>query len=115
MAKIAPLWIAIAFVLAHSMASAQSLVDPMQPPEARAVAANAPAAQSGGLQGVLTSPRRQFAIIDGQVVPRGDAIRKARLIGLSDSSAVLVRGRERDVLLMHPNIDKRPSHGRTQP
>lgn len=108
MPKIAPLWIAIAFVLAHS-ASAQPLIDPMRPPDARAVAADAPAPPSGGLQGVLISPRRQFAMIDGQVVPLGETARKGTLIGLSDSSAVLARGRERDVLLMHPGIDKKPA------
>jgi hypothetical protein len=58
---------------------------------------------------VITSPQRKLAVIDGAVVPLGAAVRKATLAGVSDSVAVLRKNGDSDVLLMYPNIDKRPS------
>jgi len=90
--------------------------DPMRPPEAArstgAVAASA--ASSSGLQIVITSPQRKLAVIDGAVVPLGAPVRKGTLAGVSDSVAVLRKNGDSDVLLMYPNIDKRPSR-RTVP
>jgi hypothetical protein len=92
-------------------AHAQALEDPMRPSgtssgvEGTSAASRAP----GSLQGVLTSPTRKLALIDGQVVPLGNAVRDGTLSGLSDGSAVVKKNDERDVLLMHPNIDKRPA------
>ena len=80
----------------------------MRPPTASGAAAGA-AAPASGLQGVLTSPRRKLAVIDGAVVPLGAPVRDATLSGVSDSLVVLQKDGERDVLLMHPNIDKKPA------
>jgi len=97
--------------LAQADVRAQAMSDPMQPPGAArdSPQAQAAAATRGGLQAVITSPSRQLAIIDGVVVPLGAPVRGATLTGVSDSLAVLKKNGERDVLLMHPNIDKKPA------
>jgi MSHA biogenesis protein MshK len=102
---------------ALSCAFAQPMSDPMRPPGASAGSDDVAAVASGaGLQAVVISPSRKLAVIDGEVVPLGAAVREGTLSGLSDSSAVLKKkGSERDVLLMHPNIDKRPSKRGEEP
>ena len=100
--------IALACVLAQSETRAQGLQDPMRPPGARAAGSGAASAASG-LQVVITSPGRKLAVIDGAVVPLGAAVRDGTLAGVSDSAAVLGKNGERNVVLMHPNIDKRPA------
>jgi len=82
--------------------------DPMQPPGARGAAARA-AEQRSGLQAVITSPTRSLAVIDGTVVSVGAPVRDGTLSSVSESVAVLRKNGERDVLLMHPGIDKKPS------
>ena len=87
----------------------------MRPPQARDESA-APSRPAGaGLQVVITSPERNLAVIDGAVVPLGGEIRGGKLGGVSDSLAVVRKNGERDVLLMHPNIDKRPARPDRQP
>lgn len=82
----------------------------MRPPGAPAAGAAAQgAAPARGLQAVITSPGRKLAVIDGAVVPLGAAVRDGTLTGISDSVAVLNKNGERDVLRMHPNVDKRPA------
>jgi hypothetical protein len=99
--------IAFSCALAHAETRAQAMQDPMRPPEASIGMASA--AVGTGLQAVITSPTRKLAVIDGVVVPLGGSVREARLSGVSDSLAVLDKDGERDVLLMHPNIDKKPA------
>jgi len=82
--------------------------DPMRPPDARP-AGQASAPTVSGLQAVITSPQRKLAVIDGTVVTLGSKVRNATLDGVSDSLAVLRKDGAHDVLLMHPDIDKRPS------
>lgn len=102
--------IALTCAVAQSEARAQGLQDPMRPPGAPTEGAAArSAARAGGLQVVITSPGRKLAVIDGAVVPLGAAVRDGTLAGVSDSGAVLSKNGERNVLLMHPNIDKRPA------
>jgi hypothetical protein len=90
---------------------AAALDDPMRPPEAAAStgAVAASRVSNSGLQIVITSPQRKLAVIDGAVVPLGAPVRKGTLAGVSDSVAVLRKNGDSDVLLMYPNIDKRPS------
>ena len=98
-------------VCAQTPTRAQSLQDPMRPPSA-STAARTPgaAAASSGLQAVITSPGRKLAVIDGAIVPLGASVnRSTTLSGVSDSLAVLDKNGVRDVLLMHPNIEKKPS------
>jgi len=90
-------------------AAAQAMVDPMRPPDAVAAAGARGEPRAGALQGAITSSGRKLALIDGTVVPLGGAVREGTLTGLSDNTAVLKKNRGRDVLLMHPNIDKRPA------
>ena len=95
-------------------AGAQALVDPMQPPAAIAAPGSAPAA-ANRLQGIVTSPGRKLALIDGTVVPLGGAVRDGTLSGISDSAAVVKKNREHGVLLMHPEVDKRPARRQEEP
>ncbi len=61
------------------------------------------------LQGVLTSPGRKFALINGVVVPIGRELRDGRLVELTESSAVVLqKNGEREVLRMYPHIEKKP-------
>jgi hypothetical protein len=100
----------VSCALAQTDARAQPMSDPMQPPGARGAAGDArPGATRGGLQGVITSPTRNLAVIDGVVVNVGAPARDGTLSSVTDSIAVLRKNGERDVLLMHPGIDKRPS------
>jgi MSHA biogenesis protein MshK len=109
--------IAVCIVIAAAQPMrAAALDDPMRPPEAVAStgAVAASPVSNSGLQIVITSPQRKLAVIDGAVVPLGAPVRKGTLAGVSDSVAVLRKNGDSDVLLMYPNIDKRPSR-RTAP
>ncbi len=81
----------------------------MRPP---GVSTGMDAPVASGLQATLLSTQRKLAVIDGAVVPLGAPVRGATLSGVSDSLAVLKKNGERDVLLMHPNIDKKPAKRR---
>ena len=81
----------------------------MRPFEASDYApAQAGPALASGLQGVLTSPGRKFALINGVAVPVGGELRGGRLIELTESSAVLLKDGQREVLRMYPHIEKKP-------
>ena len=101
-----PLFAAL-FVDAH----AQSLDDPMRPSGTAApVGGSGVGATTGAptnLQGVLTSPTRRLALIDGAIVPLGSVIGGAKLAGVGDSHAVLHKERSQDVLLLHPGVEKK--------
>ena len=91
-------------------ARAQPMNDPMRPADARASrSASSAAAATPVLQAVITSPQRKLALIDGTVVQLGASVKGATLDGVSDSVAVLKKNGARDVLLMHPDIDKKPA------
>ena len=96
---------AVVCAVAQGEAFAQGMRDPMRPPDAPASAGAQ--ARTSGLQAVITSPTRKLAVIDGAVVPVGAPVRDARLSGVSDSLAVIDKNGDRDVLLMHPNVDKK--------
>ena len=94
---------------APAQSPAQSLADPMRPFEARDYAAPQPGtALASSLQGVLTSPGRKFALIDGVAVPIGGVVREGTLVELTESSAVLQKNGQREVLRMYPHIAKKP-------
>jgi hypothetical protein len=92
---------------AQAPARAQPMSDPMRPPGAASSQIQSTGSAGSGLQAVITSPQRKLAVIDGAVVPLGANVRDGTLSGLSDSVAVVKKNRDRDVLLMHPNIDKK--------
>jgi MSHA biogenesis protein MshK len=102
------LCLAFACAFAQAPARAQPMSDPMRPPGAVPSGAQSSTPPAGsGLQAVITSPQRKLAVIDGSVVPLGANVRDGTLTGLSDSVAVVKKNGDRDVLLMHPRIDKR--------
>ena len=83
----------------------------MRPPGASSSATQSAATPppGAGLQGVITSPSRNLAIIDGVVAPVGTPVRSGTVTSVSDSVVVVRKNGDRDVLLMHPGIDKRPA------
>jgi hypothetical protein len=100
----------LACSFAQRDARAQPMNDPMRPADAKADGAAGAAEPAGPvLQVVITSPQRKLALIDGTVVQLGERVRSAKLASVTDSLAVLEKNGERDVLLMHPGIDKKPS------
>jgi hypothetical protein len=100
---------AIACGFAHGEALAQPMSDPMRPADARKDEARDAAPSGPVLQVVITSPHRKLAVIDGAVVRVGDPVRGGKLAAVSDSLAVVDKSGDRDVVLMHPGIDKRPA------
>lgn len=101
-------WVVLPCVLAQGYACAQSMQDPMRPSDAPSGSAAA-VSSAPALQAVITSPGRKLAVIDGNIVPLGAAVRGSTLANVNDSVAVLQKDGARDVLLMHPDIDKKPS------
>ena len=95
--------------LAQGYACAQSMQDPMRPSDASGSSAAAAVSSAPALQAVITSPGRKLAVIDGHIVPLGAPVRGATLANVNDSVAILQKNGARDVLLMHPDIDKKPS------
>jgi hypothetical protein len=93
---------------------AQALNDPMRPSGASNAQQSTGASVTPELQVVITSPSRNLAVIDGTVVPLGASVRGATLANVSDSVAVLARDGSRAVVLMHPNIEKKPSRRERQ-
>jgi hypothetical protein len=80
----------------------------MRPFEARGyAAAQAGPAPASSLQGVLTSPGRKFALINGVAVPVGRELQDGTLVELTESSAVLQKNGQREVLRMYPHIEKK--------
>jgi hypothetical protein len=98
----------LACALAQGNARAQT-ADPMQPPGESSARAGAPSSAGTGLQLVIVSPQRKLALIDGSLVHVGGKARNGTLAGVSDSVAVLQKDGSRDVLLMYPNIEKKPA------
>ena len=94
--------------LAQGYACAQAMQDPMRPSDAPSGSAAA-VSSAPALQAVITSPGRKLAVIDGNIVPLGASVRGSTLANVNDSVAVLHKDGARDVLLMHPDIDKKPS------
>jgi MSHA biogenesis protein MshK len=96
-------------LLAPGTASAQVMTDPMRPPPGFGL--GEPDAGDGGggilLQSVLISPTRKAAIINGVLVKLGEKYGDAVLIGVAESEVVLRSGGSRQVLKLHPAVDKR--------
>lgn len=84
----------------------------MQPPGPAKARSTTAGPASSGLQVIVTSPKRKLALIDGRLVEVGDATRHGELVGVTDSSAVLRRDGSSGVVLMHPEVDKKPSRSR---
>jgi MSHA biogenesis protein MshK len=91
-------------------ARAQVLDDPTRPPAAlQALSADtgeAPAPTRPVLQSVLLARGqggRRVAVIDGQTVRVGEKVHGYVLASVGNAEAVLVRGKEREVLKLYPS------------
>ena len=99
-----------ALALASSFVSPEAgaqLPDPTRPPATLGVRAGADGGGDGlpRLQSVLIAPRqggRHVAVIDGETVRLGDSFKGARVARMTQTEVELVRGRERQVLRLHP-------------
>lgn len=100
--------IAVVMLVSTNLVDAQELRDPTRP----VIAIN----QAGGelevehvpvLQSVLISPTRKFAVIDGKTVRLNAKFGDQVLVKLTETEAVLKRGREVQVLKLFPEIDKK--------
>lgn len=100
--------IGVCLILITVHAQAQDLKDPTRP----AISANL---QTGEvelehvpiLQSVLISPTRKFAVIDGKTVRLHAKFGDQTLVRLSETEAVLRRGRELQVLKLFPDVEKK--------
>lgn len=97
-------------VLALTIGPARALDDPTRPPLRAARVAAAPAQPTEPLlilQSVIRSPNGHAAIISGKLVPVGGRIGSARLLRVTEDSAVLqVAGMEKR-LALYPAAQKR--------
>lgn len=101
------LLVALAGAIGGASASAQITTDPTRPPAA--VAAETPRGAVAGnqLQSVMISPTRKAAIINGAVVELGGKYGDAVLTKVAEDEVVLESGSGRQVLRMHPGVDKK--------
>jgi MSHA biogenesis protein MshK len=97
--------------LMPTAALSQELTDPTRPPAGLAVVAP----EGGGegavtpvnqLQSVIISPTRKAAIINGVVVKLGGKVGDAVLTRVAEDEVVLMSGDSRQVLKLHPAVDK---------
>ena len=98
---------AVAITLCAGTAQAQSLSDPMRPPQF--TAAEAATAKAGPvLQSVIISKTRRYAIISGERIAIGGAYGDAKLVRIADNEVTLRDGAGDTVLKLVPEI-KTPS------
>jgi len=93
-----------------SAAGAQVVNDPTRPPAGFAVGDPEGAGDGGGgimLQTVMISPTHKAAIINGVLVRLGEKYGDAVLIAVAENEVVLKSGATRQVLKLHPGVDKR--------
>jgi len=95
-----------AMMLASAPAAAQIVIDPTRPATGFAVEAPESAAPGNQLQSVMISPTRKAAIINGVVVELGGKYGDAVLTRVAEDEVVLRRGDSRQVLKLHPAVDK---------
>jgi len=96
-------------VLAPTIAAAQGQIttDPTRPPAALAAEAPKGAVAANQLQTVMISPTRKAAIINGVMVELGKKYGDAVLTKVGEDEIVLESGGSRQVLKLHPGIDKK--------
>jgi MSHA biogenesis protein MshK len=104
-----------AMVLFPLAVSAQQIViDPTRP--ATGFAAEAPEGGGGNqLQSVMISPTRKAAIISGVVVELGGKYGDAVLMRVAEDEVVLGSGDSRQVLKLHPAVEKKFDIVRAEP
>lgn len=93
-------------MVSPASAQSQDLRDPTRPPN---LVANGTveAIDQPVLQSILIGPDRKFAIINGKTVKLNGKYGDQLLVKLTESEAVLKRGKELQTLKLFPNIDKK--------
>lgn len=101
-------WLAAA--LSCGAALAQPLVDPTRPPSDHlpATGSSAPAPASNGLRLVISSPQRQLALYNGQLLRRGDELDGGTLLQVDARQVLLRKEDQHQPLSMHPQVRKIP-------
>jgi MSHA biogenesis protein MshK len=86
----------------------EQLADPTRPADATGAAREGSSGPSGpALQSVLISPHRRIAIVNGKTLKLGDKVGKARLVSITETEVVLQNGKDRQILKLYPDIQKR--------
>lgn len=93
-------------MLSSAFAQSQDLRDPTRPPHLVANGA-VEVIDQPVLQSILIGPDRKFAIINGKTVKLNGKYGDQLLVKLTESEAVLKRGKELQTLKLFPNIDKK--------
>lgn len=100
------LLVVVTSLLVVRFAAAQDLRDPTRPAIASMQAGAAEELEHVPvLQSVLISPTRKFAVIDGKTVRLNAKFGDQVLVKLTETEAVLKRGRELQVLKLFPEVD----------
>jgi hypothetical protein len=115
--KLSALILALGAVLAllPAVASAQITTDPTRPPTGFAAEAAEGAAAGNQLQSVMISPTRKAAIINGVMVEQGQKYGDAVLMRVGEDEVVLRSGDSRQVLKLHPAVEKKVEVARAEP
>jgi len=96
--------------------SAQQIdIDPTRPAAGFAVEAPEGAAPGNQLQSVMISPTRKAAIINGVVVELGGKYGDAVLMRVAEDEVELRSGDSRQVLKLHPAVEKKVDIVRAEP
>jgi MSHA biogenesis protein MshK len=101
-------------LLPPGTALAQITTDPTRPPAEIAVEVPQGAVVNQ-LQSVMISPTRKAAIINGVVVELGGKYGEAVLMGVAEDQVVLRSGDSRQVLKLHPAVEKKVDVARAEP
>jgi hypothetical protein len=101
------LLIVLAGAIGSASASAQITTDPTRPPAGLAAEAPKGAVAGNQLQSVMISPTRKAAIINGVPVELGGKYGDAVLTKVAEDEVVLESGSSRQVLKLHPAVDKK--------
>jgi hypothetical protein len=101
------LLIVLAGAIGSASASAQITTDPTRPPAGLAAEAPRGAVPGNQLQSVMISPTRKAAIINGVPVELGGKYGDAVLTKVAEDEVVLESGSSRQVLRLHPGVEKK--------
>lgn len=101
------LLIVLAGAIGSASASEQITTDPTRPPAGFAAEAPKGAVAGNQLQSVMISPTRKSAIINGVPVELGKKYGDAVLTKVGEDEVVLESGSSRQVLKLHPAVDKK--------
>jgi len=94
-----------------AVSAGESLPDPTRPPSEISVlpASGVPVVVplNTGLQSIIIAHDRRAAIINGQLVKKGDRVNDATLTVINESSVVLEGAKGRQVLALFPGVEIR--------